>query len=513
MHKNEFTMKRVLLTAAGLLFCLLSFIPAKSQRFLTEVYTNVTVTKNVVYDSNMSWPQLPSVPPPLVKTALECDIYEPTGDTASARPLVILLHTGSFLPPLINQQTTGARTDSAIVEMCNRFAKKGYVAVAMSYRLGWNPTTTNSDTATSLLLQATYRAIQDARNCVRFFRSNAATYKIDTDRIALGGQGTGGYVVLAYSAVNKQAEIELEKFSWPNTSPMVSTAAMGDWLGLGGVPQLNIAGDANVSTDVDFVFNYGGAMGDSSWIEAGEVPIASLHCLYDPFAPYSFSNVIVPTTNATVINNACGSRETIRIAQEKGNNDIINNRDYNDVYTTKANQNNEGFEALYPFILPQAPQQFLNQGSPWEWWDSTTIKAMGSLGVNAHNTSMLTNPDMSKAKAMAYIDTIQGFVSPRMVCAMGLPGCPAKLSSVKSIDLSKKVEVYPNPANGAFTVSFTEGTIKTVEVYNMSGQLVATQENVNQNATVINRGNLPAGMYLVRAVLKEGSAYGKVVFE
>lgn len=507
-------MKKNLLLISGLVLFVLSVLPAKSQRYFTEVYSNVTVTKNVVYDSNMSWPALPAVPPPLVQIPLMCDIYEPTGDTAAARPLVILLHTGSFLPPLINQQTTGARSDSAIVEMCTRFAKKGYVAVAMSYRLGWNPTTTNSDTATSLLLQATYRAIQDSRNCVRFFRTNSSTYKIDTDRIALGGQGTGGYVAMAYSSLNKQSEIELEKFSWSNTTPMVNTAAMGDWLGVGGVPQLNISGDANVSTDVHFIFNYGGASGDSTWIEAGQVPIVSVHCVLDPFAPYRYSNVIVPTTGATVINNACGSLPTIRINQRLGNNDVINGRDYNDVFTTRANSMNEGNEGLYPLVLPAAPQQFLNQGAPWEWWDSTTIKGYGSIGINAHNISMLTNPDMSKAKASAYIDTIQGFVGPRMACALGLPGCPAKLpNSIKGFDLSKKVEVYPNPSSSNVTVYFPEGIIESVAIYNLNGQLISTQENLNDSRVEVTRGNMPAGIYLIKAQSNKGIAYGKVVFE
>jgi hypothetical protein len=512
--KMKFAMKKNLLLFSAVVICFLSFLPANAQRYLTEVYTNVTVTKNVVYDSNMSWPSLPAVPPPLVKVGLQCDIYEPASDTAAARPVIILLHTGSFLPALINQQTTGGRTDSTIVEMCTRFAKKGYVAVAMSYRLGWNPLTTNSDTATSLLLQATYRAIQDTRNCVRFLRQNVSTYKLDTNRIALGGQGTGGYVAYAYASLDKQAEIELEKFSWPNTSPMVSTVAMGDWLGIGGVPQLNIGGDASVSTKINFVFNYGGAMGDSSWIEAGDVPMVSLHCKLDPFAPYGFSNVVVPTTGATVINNACGSRETQRITQKLGNNDIINDRDYNDVYTTRADQINEGFQALFPLELPAGPQQFLNQSAPWEWWDSTTIKSYGAIGVNAHNTSMLTNPDMSAAKGKAYVDTIQGFVTPRMVCALGLQGCPAKKpNGIKGIDVSKKIEVYPNPATTEVTLYFGESSIQSVEIYNLNGQLIATQNDYNDNRITINRNGLPAGVYMVRAILANGSAYGKVVFE
>ena len=91
-----------------------------------------------------------------------CDIYEPIGDTLTNRPVIIVSHTGSFLPPVANGQPTGSIKDSSIVEQCNRWAKKGYVAVAMGNRLGWNPLSTDQNVRTSTLLQA-YRGIQDAK--------------------------------------------------------------------------------------------------------------------------------------------------------------------------------------------------------------------------------------------------------------------------------------------------------------------------------------------------------------
>ena len=80
---------------------------------------------------------------PPAATDLVCDIYEPTGDSIVNRPVIIVAHTGSFLPAVVNGQPTGTKTDSSIVEQCMRWAKKGYVAVAFSNRLGWNPTSTD----------------------------------------------------------------------------------------------------------------------------------------------------------------------------------------------------------------------------------------------------------------------------------------------------------------------------------------------------------------------------------
>ena len=101
-------------------------------RYLDDVVSAVYITSDVTYATNISiFPMLAGgVPSP---AALNCDIYEPGGvwDSITNRPVIILVHTGSFLPAVINGQPTGSKTDLSIVEQCTRWAKKGYVAVAM----------------------------------------------------------------------------------------------------------------------------------------------------------------------------------------------------------------------------------------------------------------------------------------------------------------------------------------------------------------------------------------------
>ncbi|HCS21876.1 MAG TPA: hypothetical protein DIW47_15180 [Bacteroidetes bacterium] len=504
-------MKRMLRTVSVLGLALLSY-SGIAQRYITEQFTEVSVFKNVAYDSNMAVNIVPPNNPPLYKQGLLCDVYEPVGDTETERPLIIIMHTGSFLPPIINKQTTGNKEDSAVVEMCTRFARKGYVAIAMNYRIGWNPTVLNADTATAQLLQATYRGIQDAKNCVRYFRMNAAGFKIDTSRIALGGIGTGGYIALAYAALDKQEEVELEKFRYSTDPypPMVNTGLFGDWNGIGGIPQLNIAGDPFYSTDIDVAFHIGGAMGDISWMDGNEVPILSIHCVLDPYAPYEYGNVIVPTTGVTVINQAAGGKAVQDSATFFGINEIIENRDYQDVFSARAKLINGGNEGLFPLILDARTPNFANQGTPWEWWDSTVMKSINfpytGAGEEAHNNSMYNNPDMSKTKAMAYIDTIQGFLAPRVVCAMGLPGCPANLSSLNT-PAQEKVNVYPNPNQGVFRVELVSGAEPDhVEVYDIHGKQILT----NQGAE-LNLGGHPAGVYLVKVHSASGTGTARVV--
>ena len=124
-------------------------------RYLDDVFPTATVTSDVIYAINISViPALIGLPPG--PDTLKCDIYEPDGDTETNRPVIILAHTGSFLPPVVNGQATGSKSDLSIVEQCNRWAKKGYVAVAMDNRLGWNPTSTDQQVRTSTLLGAAY---------------------------------------------------------------------------------------------------------------------------------------------------------------------------------------------------------------------------------------------------------------------------------------------------------------------------------------------------------------------
>ena len=133
----------------------LGFTASAQTRYLDDVFTAVTVTSEVTYGTNTSvLPMLQGLPPG--PASLKCDIYEPTGDTETNRPVIILVHTGSFLPAVLNGQPTGSKTDLSIVEQCTRWAKKGYVAVAMDNRLGWNPTSSDQNVRTSSLLQAAY---------------------------------------------------------------------------------------------------------------------------------------------------------------------------------------------------------------------------------------------------------------------------------------------------------------------------------------------------------------------
>ena len=181
-----------------LLFILL-FLPlivVSQTRYLDDVFTDVTVYTDVSYATNVTVQPLlldtNAVPAP---APILCDIYTPSGDTETNRPVIILAHTGNFLPAVVNGQATGSKTDSSIVEQCMRWAKKGYVAVAMDNRLGWNPLSSDENTRRSTLIQAAYRGVQDAKAMVRFLRMTedigGNPYGINPNKIVIGFVSNG----------------------------------------------------------------------------------------------------------------------------------------------------------------------------------------------------------------------------------------------------------------------------------------------------------------------------------
>ena len=112
-----------------LLFCLLQVQTQAQQRYLDQnFFDEVTVTDSMVYGVNATvlYFQIfgEAVPQPLY-----FDFYEPTGDDETARPLVLLFHSGTFLPFPNNLLSNGTMKDSAVVDVATKLAKMGPLTV------------------------------------------------------------------------------------------------------------------------------------------------------------------------------------------------------------------------------------------------------------------------------------------------------------------------------------------------------------------------------------------------
>jgi len=195
-------MMKILCTA---LLCLCLGFSAYAQQdwYVDEIYESVQVTEDVVYGVNATVEQIYFLG--VVVDTLKMDVYEPINDPNETRPLMIVLHDGVFLQKQINGRITGERRDSSVVDICTKFAKRGYTAVAIDYRLGWNPLAATYTERGSTFVQAVYRGMQDGRTAVRYFRKDIAEngnqFNVDESSIAVWGLGTGGFISLAMNSV------------------------------------------------------------------------------------------------------------------------------------------------------------------------------------------------------------------------------------------------------------------------------------------------------------------------
>lgn len=143
-------------------------------RYRDLVFPTVTETPDVQYGENTGLGGVPQ--------KLFMDIYRPAGDTAKKRPAIIWMHGGSF--------SGGSRKDGLMVELSRRFARRGYVAVSISYRL-LAAEACGGEASTARCVPAAMSAADDERAAIRYLRSKAAELGIDESRIAIGGASAG----------------------------------------------------------------------------------------------------------------------------------------------------------------------------------------------------------------------------------------------------------------------------------------------------------------------------------
>ncbi|MBK8956106.1 MAG: T9SS type A sorting domain-containing protein [Saprospiraceae bacterium] len=490
------------------------------RRYLDPMFP-VLRTADVVYGKNISI--ITGMP---ATEDLKADIYTPAGDSKTDRPLVLIAHTGSFLPPLYNGQITGARTDSTVVNTAAYLASRGFVVAAYTYRLGWLPTSPDQNARTGSLLQAAYRGIQDTRSCIRYFKESVAEYNnpygIDPSKICVWGIGTGGYLALGSGSLNDFGEVTLPKFINTQTLlPFIDSTLMGNMYGTTQTP-LCLPNHPNYSSNFQLSVNLGGALGDSSWLDGEDIEPAytGVHCTNDFFAPYYEGPVIVPTTNQFVIY-ATGTRKCIEVANNLGSNDILKNVDplldvmKSGIDAQKATQTILpltmqnillGTDNFYGFETPLIYNgRVTPQGSPWEWWDLNTLRVIVQI-VNAqrgtnfnadtlHLNGLATNPDMSADKGRAYLDTTFRLVLPRMCVALDL-GCQAVgLKEVEAHEIGLSISPVPAVHQLRFETS-NDQPMQSIHVYDIHGKLVKAHTDINSNTFVMPRNQLQAGFYI-----------------
>ncbi len=527
---------------------------AQEERFLNTIFDEVKVTTNVTYGENASLINLLD-PDDGIHEALPelliADIYEPIGDELAARPLVIVIHSGNFLPVAINWKITGSRQDSSVVEICTRLARMGYVAAAIDYRLGWNPLASTYSERALGLIQAIYRGTQDARTAIRYFKRSIAEegnpYRIDSTKITLWGNEAGGSIALATATLDRYDEI-LNTTHGPSKfmldtdyddvldTPMVIEEVHGDiegkTVGIGNPPHSPMVDDTlcypnhiEYSSDFQLCVNIGGQLADISWLEAGEVPIISVQSAYDMNAIYDDGFIGIHAGGFSPTLRLQGGKFITTKALEVGNNQIFVDANFNDVYTQTARKNSanaahEYLEGLYPFTRPPNSIDY-DEGVPIDWWNPDALSPEGipwnilphpSGFSSFHDYALALNEGMSAAKARTTIDTLIGYFAPRACVALGLD-CGLGLTNVRALSSTNEmVQIYPNPSTEVLILE-ANAPIQSIAIYDLDGQLLQSHNDIEQTSFRLYRHQFASGIYIAKVHFEHAIQAKKIVFD
>lgn len=505
--------KKSLLSLCFLLSLALSLSAQK--RYLEPVFDQVN-KQTVIYGYNWTILTVPITGNATLQP-LVGDVYTPVGDTEENRPLILYFHSGNFLPYPQNQGISGTRSDSTVVTLCERFAKMGYVVVSCDNRLGWNPTASTQNERVNTLINAAYRGVQDSRSAIRFFKLQADALNIDSNKVVLFGQGTGGYISLNTGTLDSYGKVvnttmPEDKFKDDNGIPYVFESINGNidgtTFGIVNVPghplegdTLSIPNNVGPSSEFQLMVNLAGAIGDISWLDENSPAVISFHSPTDPFAPYTSGVLIVPGVNLPVVE-VQGSYLIQQKADQLGLNSAFSDVNFIDPISLVMEAKNDGYSGLAPIQREPAKT---GDSSPWDFWDPAT-------NIN-HANGLLTNPDMSKAKAVAYMDTIVGFFAPRACLVLGLD-CDLSGHVSSTIITAERagLTASPNPANEFVTIASESRTIKGIVIYDSAGRTVKAIPDVNATKYELFRNNLPAGIYYAQVRFEKENASVKLIF-
>lgn len=257
-------LNETMLRAASLLLFLfvlgLTDIQAQcnSNRYLEPIFTSTRTHENVSY--NLSYALIGGCTVESLQALSEytLDIYEPDGDTLGKRPCIVYAHGGAFL--------IGDKRIIPVEEYCYEMAKRGFVVFSIDYRKCFNTVSTPS------IERAVYRAVQDMNAAIRWVKTHADIYRVDSNMVFSGGNSAGSIMAI----FNAYGE-EDERVAVPSTYNEPDMGCM------------NCSGNSFIASPKPrAILNYWGATLDTNIIETGDQPMLSMHGNADNAVPFDY---------------------------------------------------------------------------------------------------------------------------------------------------------------------------------------------------------------------------------
>lgn len=222
--------------------------------FFYSTFSQELVNKrNIIYATAPNWQNR--------FEELKLDIVYPS--KKKKLPIIIYLHGGGFLE--------GSKEPDS--SFCQRLAKSGFFVANIEYRRGFNRSPQNFRAG---IIQAIYRAQQDAAAALRYLVHNTTVYPMDTSLILIAGASAGGVTSLFMGYINQK---DWNTLAAPTISSLGAIDSSGN--------------DLNDKFKIRGVINLWGGINDTSLISQQEmrtVPVLLFHSLNDEVIPYERSS-------------------------------------------------------------------------------------------------------------------------------------------------------------------------------------------------------------------------------
>ncbi len=418
---------------------------------------------------------------------LRLDIYKPVGDQNCQRPLLVLVHGGSWI--------AGSKYDSNILLLAQEMAKKGYVVAAINYRLGMHKTSNYSMywacnngisapcayvSDSSEVIRALYRGMQDTKGAIRFMKERASVDSIDINNVYLAGESAGGFNVLA-------ATFMQEEFQKPADCFAISDAGIPDPDLLSCLPSVyslsrpdlgSVEGNLHIgsmNSKVKGVANFYGGLFDLSLINSAAIKPALylFHQGSDVVVDYLYNKVLGR------INWECFAPTNVCQPYP---------------YTPYAH-GSESIRRQLDSMGTQAPLHHADIVYNFNY--------MNDCFANGHSIDNVVLRSLNMAELFSIVIDSSGNIPPMNCSLISVP-------ELSAADFS----VYPNPAGRQFNILYSSTIrIKRVVLRDLLGKELETYFTKSNFFQIILPENVLAGLYFLEIECDEGIVMKKILVQ
>ena len=448
----------------------------------SSVFSQQWIDKKYTYDSLLNLNYGSEIGFDGQLDSLKLDLYLPNCDDPShlsKRPLIIVIHGGAFI--------AGDKSETSIQYTCRQFAKRGYVAASINYRLGfvadeqsWTCNYPNYScifaTDSSEWYRAYYRGVQDAKGALRYLLNRADTYRIDPSNVFLTGESAGSFISLGAALMDVNSERPIQTFALsnvpvpnPNTANCVYNS--GANLNAQGITRPDLGGIAGTiePTTVPYTIKgvgniFGGMFSNLMAQQAPGVTKPSIFSYHQP------CDIVVSIDSAKIfwglswcMTNGYGCYGIANTPKSYGSRTISDwNTNQNMGYTIQNEFTTTPFP--YSFVFGQA---------------SCTDQAANPC--HAYDNLMLREGNMAQFFA--------NLVTTSPICDTTALGIPTN-------EIPFGFRILPNPNSGEFTVATDELSPESaIEIYDCFGNLILKQYLINEQTKI--KLSVSPGVYFI----------------